>query len=149
MAKMRTITCPHCEKLIQIYDNPAPVVDIIIEIGDKIVLIKRKFEPFGWAIPGGFVDYGETVEAAAVREAKEETSLDVTLIHLLGVYSKPERDPRSHTISTTFVAKASGIPVGGDDAAEAQLFTQESLASPLVFDHGSILKDYFDWKAST
>lgn len=149
MAKMRTISCPHCRKQSEIYDNPAPVVDMIIEVGDKIVLIKRKYEPHGWALPGGFVDYGETVEAAAIRESKEETNLDITLVHLLGVYSKPERDPRSHTISTTFVAKASGAPVGGDDAAEAKLFTPDDLPAPMVFDHTAIIKDYVAWKSST
>ncbi|MEE8319513.1 MAG: NUDIX hydrolase [bacterium] len=126
------------------FRNPFPTADIIIEIDDAgIVLIKRKNPPHGWAIPGGFVDYGETVEAAAVREAKEETSLDVELTRLLGVYSDPDRDPRFHTVSTVFVARASGNPVGQDDAAEARVFTRDNLPDDLAFDHRSILDDYF------
>jgi ADP-ribose pyrophosphatase YjhB (NUDIX family) len=138
--------CPECGHELEGYQNPAPVADIIIEIGESIVLIKRKFEPHGWAIPGGFVDYGETVERAAVREAKEETSLDVELLHLLGVYSDPSRDIRKHTISTVFVAGAEGKPIAADDAESAALFTCDRLPSPLVFDHDQILQDYFTWK---
>lgn len=124
--------------------NPFPTADVIIELdGGGIVLIRRRNEPPGWAIPGGFVDYGETVEEAAIREAKEETGLDVELIKLLGVYSDPERDPRFHTISTVYVARASGIPVGGDDAAEAGVFAEDSLPEDIAFDHREILKDYF------
>ena len=125
------------------YRNPFPTVDIIIEVEGGIVLIERKNPPRGWAIPGGFVDYGETVEAAAVREAKEETSLDVKLTRLLGVYSDPLRDPRSHTISTVFVATAAGLPVAADDAAESGVFTEETLPENIVFDHREILRDYF------
>ncbi|MEE8547203.1 MAG: NUDIX hydrolase [bacterium] len=126
------------------FRNPFPTADIIIEIdGAGIVLIKRKNPPHGWAIPGGFVDYGESVEAAAVREAKEETSLDVELTRLLGVYSDPDRDPRFHTVSTVFVARASGTPIGQDDAAEARVFTRDNLPDDLAFDHRSILDDYF------
>ena len=88
-------------------------MDIIIEVKGRIVLIERKNPPAGWAIPGGFVDYGERVEDAAIREALEETSLRVGLIHLLGVYSSPDRDPRLHTISTVFVAQASGFSILG------------------------------------
>lgn len=124
--------------------NPAPTVDIIIELsGGGIVLIRRANVPHGWALPGGFVDYGETVEDAAVREAAEETGLEVKLTRLLGVYSDPERDPRQHTISTVFVAEASGIPVGLDDAAEAAVFTRDDLPEDIVFDHRKILTDYF------
>lgn len=125
------------------YRNPVPTVDIIIEVEKGVVLIKRRNPPPGWAIPGGFVDYGETVENAAVREAKEETGLDVELTRLLGVYSDPERDPRGHTISTVFVASASGPPVAGDDAADARIFTKNSLPSDIAFDHRKILGDYF------
>ncbi len=126
------------------FRNPFPTVDIIIEIDeDGIVLIKRKNPPHGWAIPGGFVDYGETVEETGVREAKEETGLDVELTRLLGVYSDPDRDPRFHTVSTVFVARASGTPVGLDDAAEARVFTRDNLPDDLAFDHRSILDDYF------
>jgi ADP-ribose pyrophosphatase YjhB (NUDIX family) len=125
------------------HKNPVPTVDIIIEVEGGIVLIERKNPPHGWAIPGGFVDYGETVEAAAVREAKEETGLDVTLTHLLGVYSDPSRDPRLHTISTVFVGAADGQPVADDDAADAGVFTAETLPEEIAFDHRDILSDYF------
>lgn len=123
--------------------NPFPTVDIIIEVEGGIVLIERKNPPYGWAIPGGFVDYGEKVEDAAVREAKEETSLNVKLTRLLGVYSDPSRDPRSHTISTVFVATAEGLPVAADDAADAGVFTKDTLPENIVFDHREILADYF------
>ncbi len=126
------------------FRSPFPTADIIIEMdGGGIVLIKRKNPPPGWAIPGGFVDYGEKVETAAVREAKEETGLDVELVRLLGVYSDPDRDPRFHTISTVFIARASGTPVGMDDAAEAKVFTRSDLPVDLAFDHRSILDDYY------
>jgi len=124
--------------------NPFPTVDIIIEVESGIVLIERKNPPHGWAIPGGFVDYGETVEAAAVREAKEETGLDVELTALLGVYSDPLRDPRHHTISTVFVASATGQPVADDDAADAGVFTADTLPEDIAFDHREILADYFN-----
>jgi 8-oxo-dGTP diphosphatase len=126
--------------------SPAPTVDAIIEVTGGIVLIKRRFPPPGWALPGGFVEYGETVEAAAIREAEEETGLKVTLTDLLGVYSDPHRDPRRHTIAVVFMATASGAPVGGDDAAEARVFTPASLPTPLAFDHSLILEDYFTYK---
>lgn len=125
------------------FRNPFPTVDIIIEVEGGIVLIERKNPPHGWAIPGGFVDYGETVEAAAVREAKEETGLDVRLTGLLGVYSDPSRDPRHHTISTVFVASATGRPVADDDAADAGVFTENTLPDDIAFDHREILADYF------
>ena len=126
--------------------NPVPTVDAIIEVAGGIVLIKRRFPPMGWALPGGFVEYGETVEAAAVREAAEETGLTVTLTDLFGVYSDPRRDPRHHTIAVVFIATASGTPVGGDDAAEARVFTAGALPAPLAFDHHLILEDYFAYK---
>jgi len=127
--------------------NPTPTVDIIIELDSGgIVLIKRKNPPLGWAIPGGFIDYGESAEDAALREAQEETTLKVQLVELLHVYSDPKRDPRHHTISTVFIAEASGIPHGADDAAEAQVFTEGNLPAPLAFDHAQILQDYFTYK---
>lgn len=126
----------------QTFDNPAPTVDLIIQIGEGIVLIRRKNPPHGWALPGGFVDVGETVEAAARREAKEETGLDVTLETLLYVYSDPARDPRRHTMTVAFTARAEGQPVGMDDAAEAHVFALDDLPEPLVFDHGRIIADY-------
>lgn len=129
------------------YRNPIPTVDIIIELkSGYIVLIKRKNPPFGWAIPGGFVDYGESLEAAALREAKEETSLHVVLLKQLHTYSDPSRDPRQHTISTVFIARASGEPAAGDDALETGLFREDNLPAEMAFDHGKILEDYFKWK---
>ena len=128
------------------YRNPVPTVDIIIEIKDggekKIVLIERKNPPAGWAIPGGFVDYGESLEDAARREAKEETGLDVTLVRQFHTYSDPARDPRRHTMSTVFIATAKGKPEGADDALRAELFSLDKLPSPLAFDHARILDDY-------
>lgn len=126
--------------------NPLPTVDVIIESGERIVLVRRKHPPEGWAIPGGFVETGESVEEAAVREALEETGLRVTLTALLGVYSDPSRDLRHHTISTVFIGRAEGDPRGGDDAAEAQRFAETDLPSPIAFDHGKILSDYFRFK---
>ena len=125
--------------------NPFPTVDIIIEVGDKIVLVERKNPPYGWALPGGFVEYGESYEEAAVREAKEETGLDVKLLCQMHLYSRPDRDPRFHTASLVFIAKAEGEPKGGDDAARAKLFHVEQLP-PLVFDHERIIKDYLKFK---
>jgi ADP-ribose pyrophosphatase YjhB (NUDIX family) len=136
--------CPFCGREIERYKNPVPTVDIIIETGGGIVLIKRKNPPYGWALPGGFVDYGESLEQAAVREAKEETSLDVELISQLGAYSDPSRDPRQHTISVVFRARAREAPHAADDALEAQVFTARNLPENLAFDHAKILKDYFD-----
>jgi 8-oxo-dGTP diphosphatase len=127
--------------------NPLVTVDIIIEIaGRGIVLIERKNPPYGWALPGGFVDYGESLEHAAVREAKEETSLDVKLVEQFHSYSDPGRDPRHHTISTVFIAIAEGTPRGQDDARAAEIFREENLPASIVFDHPQILRDYFDYK---
>jgi 8-oxo-dGTP diphosphatase len=122
--------------------NPIPTVDVIIRIGDGIVLIRRKNLPHGWALPGGFMDVGETCETAAAREAKEETGLTVQLETLLNVYSDPRRDPRQHTMTVVYVASATGEPVGMDDAAEARVFTLDALPSPIVFDHSLIIDDY-------
>ena len=135
--------CPECGAEINRYRNPLPTVDIIIELEAGIVLIKRKNPPPGWAIPGGFIDYGECAEDAAVREALEETGLRVSLKRLLGVYSRPDRDPRHHTISAVFVATASGEPRGLDDAAEAAVFSEGDLPESIAFDHAEILEDYF------
>ncbi|RPI96074.1 MAG: NUDIX hydrolase [Spirochaetales bacterium] len=129
------------------YHNPAPTVDIIIEISlpdgnTGIVLIRRKNPPYGWALPGGFVDYGESLEAAATREAFEETSLSVELVRQFHTYSDPRRDPRGHTTSTVFIARASGAPAGADDAAEAAVFAPGELPDDMAFDHGEIIADY-------
>lgn len=125
--------------------TPALAVDVVIELADRpgrpIVLVVRRFPPAGHALPGGFVDIGETVEAAARREAREETGLDISLVELLGVYSDPSRDPRGHTVSLVYIATATGEPVAGDDAAGV-LVVSAGAAPPLVFDHGLILGDY-------
>ena len=133
------------------YKNPSPTVDIIIEMknddgNDGIILIKRKNPPYGWALPGGFVDYSESLEAAAVREAREETSLDIKLLYQMHTYSDPNRDPRKHTITTVYVAKAAGIPIAQDDAQEIGIFTRVEIDFPLAFDHKQILADYFKKK---
>jgi len=130
------------------YRNPIPTTDIIIEIfrddGKRgIILIDRKNPPYGWAIPGGFVDYGESLEHAAVREAKEETSLNIQVEHQLHTYSDPSRDPRKHTISTVFIASADGKPIARDDAKGIGIFTEDEITFPLAFDHRHILDDYF------
>ena len=132
--------------------TPLLTVDIIIEMTDRtdnpVVLIERKNPPYGWAIPGGFVDVGETVEAAAVREAREETSLDVTLLELLGIYSDPQRDKRGHTVSIVYIAQASGKPKAQDDAANLQLCSARRPPGVLAFDHQKILDDYIRFKES-
>ncbi len=133
------------------YKNPSPTVDIIIEISDRtgkpgIILIKRRYPPFGWALPGGFVDYGESLEAAAVREAKEETCLDIVLRYQLHTYSDPQRDPRKHTITTVYVATASGTASARDDALDLDIFDPEKIDVPLAFDHRQIIDDYLERK---
>ena len=138
------LVCPHCGEVVEKYRNPFPTVDIIIEVKGGIVLILRKNPPYGWAIPGGFVDYGETLEEAAVREAKEETNLDVELVSQFGAYSEPDRDPRQHTISFVFVARAKGTPEPLDDASDVGIFDMSSLPETMAFDHKEILRDYFE-----
>ena len=141
------IRCPDCGAAVEKYKNPVPTVDIIIGMeGKGIVLINRKNPPYGWAIPGGFIDYGESIEEAAAREAKEEVSLDVDLIEQLHTYSDPSRDKRHHTITTVYIAKGKGELKAADDALEAGIFTEANLPEPLVFDHEKILKDYFKRK---
>ena len=129
------------------YSNPLVTVDIIVELADaNIVLIERKNPPPGWALPGGFVDYGEAIEHAAIREAKEEISLDVTLTDQFHTYSDPRRDPRHHTVSTVFIATAEGVPEAADDAKTVRAFHENNLPEPLAFDHARILRDYFIFK---
>ena len=133
--------------------TPLLAVDVIIELADRpnrpIVLIRRKNPPVGWALPGGFVDVGETVEAAAVREAREETALGIRLKTLLGCYSDPRRDERGHTASLVYVAEARGRPQARDDAADIAVYVPEdALSVDLAFDHGAILKDYLQYRRS-
>jgi 8-oxo-dGTP diphosphatase len=128
------------------FRNPVPTVDIIIELVDEphrpIILIERKNPPHGWALPGGFVDYGESVEVAAKREALEEVRLEVDLIELLQVYSDPKRDPRQHTLSVVFIASAKGKPKAADDAKSVGVFHPWEIPENLCFDHDRILQDY-------
>ena len=130
--------------------TPLLTVDIIIELTDRphrpIVLIQRKYPPPGWALPGGFVDMGESLEQAAVREAREETSLHVHLTALLGCYSDPSRDTRGHTASVVYMAAAEGIPRAQDDAAALEVFSPQDLPPHLAFDHGQILRDYLQFR---
>jgi 8-oxo-dGTP diphosphatase len=122
--------------------NPKPTVDLVILLaGERVVLVERKNPPPGWALPGGYVDEGESLEAAAVREAKEETGLAVTLVEQFHAYSDPRRDPRGHTVTTVYLARAAGEPSGGDDAARAEAFAWDALPEPLAFDHAAILAD--------
>lgn len=150
--KGKKVLCPKCGAEIVRYISPVPTVDIIIELdsegeGKGIVLIFRKNEPRAWALPGGFVDYGETLEQAAVREAKEETDLDLEIESIVQfhTYSDPLRDPRHHTISTVFIAPAKGRPRPGDDAERVGVFGEENFPLSLAFDHAKILQDYFNF----
>jgi ADP-ribose pyrophosphatase YjhB (NUDIX family) len=137
------VVCPQCGHEVQVYRNPIPTVDIVIRIGHDIVLIKRRNFPHGWALPGGFIDYGESAESAAMREAKEETSLEVTDLEQFRVYSEPDRDPRHHTLTVVFTARGEGVPQASDDAADIGLFTKSNLPEPIAFDHAKILADFF------
>ena len=124
------------------YKNPVPTVDIIIRVKGGIILIERKNPPYGWALPGGFVDYGESLEQAAVREAKEETSLDVDIIRQFHSYSDPSRDARLHTITTVFIAVSDGKPEAADDARNIGVFDPNNLPENMAFDHADIIRDY-------
>lgn len=130
--------------------TPSLAADIIIELIDRserpIVLIQRKYAPLGWAVPGGFVEVGESLEHAARREALEETGLTVELHALLGCYSDPKRDTRGHTVAAVYIAHASGIPVAADDAAEVAIFTPKRFPAVLAFDHAQILRDYINFR---
>jgi 8-oxo-dGTP diphosphatase len=149
MASSVSLTCPSCGSSVKTYRNPVPTVDIIIELEGSIVLIERKNPPLGWALPGGFVDYGETLEAAAIREAREETGLEITSLRLVGCYSDPARDPRQHTITTVFAASGKGTPAAADDAADIALFPPDRLPQKLCFDHRTILDDYLKLHGDT
>jgi 8-oxo-dGTP diphosphatase len=138
-----SLMCPSCGCTIARYRNPFPTVDIIIrDDGNLVVLIERRNAPLGWALPGGFVDYAETLEAAATREAREETGLELRDLQQFRAYSDPARDPRQHNISVVFTARGSGTLQAGDDAGKARWFPLDALPSPLCFDHAIILEDY-------
>lgn len=126
------------------YKNPVPTVDIIIEINNGIVLIERKNYPYGWALPGGFVEYGESLEMAAIREAKEETGLEIYDLKQFHTYSEPGRDPRLHTISTVFIAKGKGELKARDDAKNVKVFKRDKLPETFAFDHKKIIEDYYE-----
>ncbi|MDD5107924.1 MAG: NUDIX hydrolase [Candidatus Omnitrophica bacterium] len=127
--------------------GPYVTVDAIIELPEGIVIIQRSNPPFGWALPGGFVDYGESLEDAVIREAKEETNLDLTEVKQFHTYSAPNRDPRFHTAGTVFIAKAKGIPRAGDDAAGLKVIKLNEIEKmQFAFDHKKILQDYLNSK---
>lgn len=141
----KEVSCPHCGKSWSVYSNPTPTTDVVIyEPGRGVVIIKRGNPPYGHALPGGFIDEGEQAEAAAVREMQEETGLDVELTGLLGVYSRPERDPRQHTLSVVFTGRARNPQAlqAGDDAAEVCFCPLDSLPDDMAFDHARILEDF-------
>lgn len=138
-----TRTCPKCGLQNEEYRNPKPTADIIVEIGGKVLLVRRKNPPYGWAIPGGFINYGESAEDAAVREIREETGVEVSGLTQFHTYSDPARDPRHHTITIVFTATSADTPRAGDDALECGLFDEDNLPSPIVFDHPRILADYY------
>ncbi len=146
MSTRKVIKCPRCGAEIETFKNPVPTVDIIIEWEGKIVLVQRKNPPYGWAIPGGFVDYGESLEEAAIREAKEETGLDIEIVRQFHTYSDPRRDPRQHTITTVYIARGHGTPRAGDDARELGLFSPQDLPGEMAFDHAQILQDHLEGK---
>ena len=137
------IVCPKCGHAIERYENPLPTADVIVDINGKVILVKRKNPPQGWALPGGFINYGESAEETAVREIREETGLGITDLMQFYCYSDPARDPRFHTLTVVFTAKSTGTPVARDDAAGVGLFDKDNLPLQLAFDHESILNDYF------
>lgn len=148
----KKITCPLCGGSFPVYANPAPTTDVVIFSEDgRIVLVKRRNEPHGFALPGGFVDEGEYVENAAIREMREETALSACLLGVLGVYSRPDRDPRRHTMTVVFagVPRNPGALQAGDDAGSAFWCDPENLPSPMCFDHSGIITDFLAWRRGT
>lgn len=136
-----TRTCPSCGTQIETYKNPFPAADVLVIRGDKVLLIERRNPPHGWAIPGGFIEYGEDAESAARRELNEETGLEASSLELLGVYSNPSRDPRFHTITVVYLGEAAGEPRAADDALSARWFALNELPAPLAFDHAQVIAD--------
>jgi len=136
------LNCPACGATVKSYLNPFLTVDVIIGDGNLVVLIERRNPPTGWALPGGFVDYGESLEAAAIREAREETGLELAGLQQFGAYSDPARDPRQHSISVVFTSRGIGTLRAGDDASSVRWFPLTALPTPLCFDHAQILADY-------
>lgn len=146
----KNLVCPHCGKSYKAWRNPSPTVDVVIYDPSRgVVIIRRRNEPHGYALPGGFIEEGEQAETAAVREMKEETGLDVELVGLLGVYSGPHRDPREHTISTVFAGRAKNPAAlqAGDDATGAAFYPLDRPPQPLVFDHARVLDDFRQYLA--
>jgi len=137
-----TLNCPACGAAVKNYRNPFLTVDVIIHSGDRVVLIERRNHPLGWALPGGFVDYGESLEAAAMREAREETGLELVDLGQFRSYSNPDRDPRQHNVTVVFTARGRGELQAGDDAKRAGWFPLTALPVPVCFDHDQILADY-------
>ena len=136
-----TTHCPRCGQPVQVYRNPFPTVDAVVMQRGQVLLIRRRNPPEGWALPGGFVDYGESAETAVARELKEETGLEAVSLRLFGVYSAPGRDPRFHTLSVVYLTEAAGAVQAGDDAAEARWFPLNALPDGIAFDHCRIIED--------
>ena len=146
-AERKGLRCPQCGTLVKEYRNPFPTVDVIIERGEGIVLILRHNEPREWALPGGYCDYEESLEKAAIRESKEETSLEIEIVEQFHTYSDPQRDPRQHNITTVYIANAKGGNLQArDDAQQIGIFTEATLPPKLAFDHDRTLRDYFRYK---
>lgn len=140
-----SLECPHCGKTYTTFRNPTPTADVIIYEPERgVLLIRRRNPPLGHALPGGFIDEGEQAEAAAIREMREETGLDVELTGLLGVYSSPGRDPRQHTLGLVFTGRAQDLAAlsAGDDAADARFYPLDALPADMAFDHARILGDF-------
>jgi len=146
---MGRLLCPHCGRPTGRWDQPRVTVDAVVETPDgRVLLIERGHEPPGWALPGGFVDAGESLETAVARELREETGLRARELEQFHTYSEPGRDPRHPTVSTVFLVRAEGTPAAGDDAARAAFFAPDGLPSPLAFDHGAILRDVARYRAT-
>jgi len=135
------LRCPNCNSNVLKYKNPAPTADVVAIQEGQVLMILRRNPPEGWALPGGFIEYGETAEHAAERELREETGLSSTSLRLVGVYSDPERDKRYHTLTVVFAAEVSGQLEAGDDALEARWFPLDDLPEQIAFDHRKVIND--------